>query len=141
MEHATENSLTPPRDVIVAFRLTQMEAAHVDAAAAALKNPRRRADFCRAVALHAARQRVPEPAKPIRLPPRRLPALDTRLLSKTLAELGKVGSNVNQLARVANSTGALPTTAALTVLAREITEIRDAIVAALHGGAAEEAAS
>lgn len=139
MEHAADNSLTKKRDVIVAFRLTQTEAAHVDAAAAALKRPRRRADFCRAAALHVARQRVPEPAKPIRLPPRRLPALDTQLLSKALAELGKVGSNVNQLARVANSTGTPPAAAALTPMTQQITEIRDAIVAALHGGTAEEA--
>lgn len=118
-----------------------MEAAHLDAAAATLKRPRRRADFCRAVALHVARQRVPEPAKPVRLPPRRLPALDTRLLSKTLAELGKVGSNVNQLARVANSTGTAPTAATLVTMAQQVAETRDAIVAALRGGAMEEASS
>jgi hypothetical protein len=32
------------------------------------------------------------------LPPRRRPSVDTQLLAKVLAELGKIGSNINQIA-------------------------------------------
>ena len=32
------------------------------------------------------------------LPPRRCPSVDTVLLAKVLAELGKIGSNINQIA-------------------------------------------
>ncbi len=124
---------TDPRDVIVAFRVTGAEAAHIDAAGAALRQPRGRADFARAVALHAARHAVPRPSKPVRRPARRRPALDTKLLGQILAAIGKVGSNVNQLARVANSTRALPAAEALAPIAAEVAGIRQALVSALTG--------
>jgi hypothetical protein len=137
MEHSSTTLLTPKRDVIVAFRLTCLEAAHIDAAAAILKKPRTRGDFCRAATLHAARQRVPEPAKPIRLPPRRLPALDTQLLSKLLAEVGKLGGDVNQMSRTVDDGRA---TATLATMAQDIATIRDAIIATL-GGQVDEVTS
>lgn len=133
MEHAADKKFTAKRDVVIAFRLTAIEAAHIDAAGVALRRPRRRADFCRAAALHIARQRVPEPAKPIRLPPRRLPSVDTQLLSRTLGELGKLGSNVNQLARITNQRGAVPSVASLAAIARDVAAMRDAVAAALRG--------
>jgi mobilization protein NikA len=40
--------------------------------------------------------------------PRRKPPVEIRELARTLAELGKWGSNVNQMARVANTNGDLP---------------------------------
>ena len=122
------------RDVVVAFRLTRREAAHVDAAGRALRQSRSRADFCRAVALAVARQRVPPPTKPVRRPARRRPAMDVQLLSRLLAAAGKLGGNVNQLARVANSSGALPAAAMLASIAAEVTALRDGLVAALGGG-------
>ena len=134
MEHQAKKSLTATRPIIVAFRLTAVEAAHIETAGAALKQPRTRADFCRAIALHAARQRVPEPTKPVRLPPRRLPTFDTQLLCKTLAELGKLGSNLNQLARIANNRGTMPTVASLAEISNDIVSIRFAISQALRGG-------
>lgn len=140
MEHASTTSLTPKRDVIVAFRLTASEATHVDAAAAALKRPRTRGDFCRTATLYVARQRVPEPSKPVRLPPRRLPALDIQLLSKLLAEVGRIGSDVNQVARAATNSCAPPQAAALATIAHDIARVRDAIVTAL-GGQTNEIAS
>jgi hypothetical protein len=120
-----------PRSIVVSIRLTPDEAAHLDAAGQALKHPRGRTDFCRAAALHAARARVPPPSKPIRRPARRMPALDTRLLGQILGQLGKIGGNVNQLARVANSTGTSPV--ALSDLAAEVSAIRQAVVATLRG--------
>lgn len=140
MENAAGKKFTAKRDVVIAFRLTAAEAAHIDAAGAALRRPRRRADFCRAAALHIARQRVPEPARPLRLPPRRLPALDTQLLSRILGELGKLGSNVNQLARMANQRGAVPSVASLAAIARDVAAMRDAVSAALRGHPEAEAA-
>lgn len=130
----------PRRDVIVAFRVTGAEAAHIDAAGAALRHPRSRADFARAVALHAARQSVPAPAKPIRRPAKRRPALDIRLLAQILAAIGKVGGHTNQLAKVANSTRALPAAEALAPIAAEVAAIRTALVAALSGADAEHGA-
>lgn len=138
MEHPDEKLLMR-RDVVVAFRLTASEAAHVDAAGAALKWPRRRADYCRAAALYVARHKVPAPAKPVRLPPRRLPALDTRLLTQLLGQLGKVGSNVNQLARRAHRDGAAPQEITIKEIAQDVASIRAAILAALHGGSDAEA--
>ena len=51
--------------------------------------------------------------------PRRKPPVEAIQLARTLAELNKWGSNVNQLARIANTSGDLP---ALRALA-QITEL------------------
>ncbi len=134
MTSSSGNPSPRKRSIVVAFRLTETEAARIQAAAAGLIPPRSRSDFCRAIALHAARLRVPGPVKPIRLRPRNLPALDVQLLSKTLAEVGKLGSNINQLARVAHINGAMPSFHALAAMARIIAEVRDEVGAALRGG-------
>ncbi len=120
-----------PRCVVVAFRLTPAEAAHLDAAGAALKRPRCRADYCRAAALYQARQRVPPPVKPIRLPPRHKPNLDMQAVAKVLGELGKIGSNLNQIARVANSHGRGAEIANLEAMLSELKALRAAAVATL----------
>ena len=59
------------RDIVIAYRLTAQEAAHLTAAGQALRTPRGLADYCRAAALHLARRQVPAPSKPIRRPPPR----------------------------------------------------------------------
>ncbi len=121
------------RDIIVSFRVTALQAAHLDAAGRGLTNPRPRADFCRAAALHLARQKVPSaPSKPVRRQGRRLPALDTRQLAMILAQAGKIGSNVNQLARVANSTGAIPQHDVLTTIATDVAAMRRELTAVLR---------
>jgi len=123
------------REIIVSFRLNAMEAAHVDAAGAALSTPRRRADFARLATLSAARQKAPPPSKPARLPVRRKSTADIEALARVLAALGKVGSNVNQLARVANQQGALPTETILRGIADEVAVTRNLVTAALAGEA------
>jgi hypothetical protein len=122
-----------PRSVVVSIRFRPDEAAHVDAAGQTLRQPRGRADFCRAASLHAARAKVPPPSKPVRRPARRLPALDTRLLGRILGAVGKIGGHTNQLAKIANATGTLPTTDALSMIAAEVTAVRLALTAALRG--------
>jgi len=122
------------KSVIVSFRISPLQAAHLDAAGRALNTPRTRADFCRAASLHAARQKVPPPSKPIRRPARRLPSLDTRQLAQILGHAGKLSSNINQLARVANSSCALPTIEALREIGADIAAIRAQLTAVLRGG-------
>ena len=140
MEPASTPCPAAKRDIVVAFRLTAAEAAHVDVAAAALKRPRTRGDFSRAATLHGARQRVPEPAAPLRLPPRHLPALDVQMLSRILADVGQLGSHVGDLARTANSNGATPTLSTLTAIFGEITGISRQVAAVLRGGKSGEVA-
>lgn len=122
-----------PRDVIVSFRITADEAGRIDGASSALKRPRSRSDFCRATALYNSQQAVPAPTKPVRHPPKRLPALETRLLSSVLGQLGKLGSNINQMAQVANTAQKLPTERKLDSISTEITEMRSAISGILQG--------
>lgn len=130
------------RDIIVSFRVSPLEAAHLDSAGQALKaGARQRADFCRAAALHAAKGRVPEPSKPVLRPGRRLPALDTQLLSKLLAAAVKIGGHTNQLAKHANTTGGQPRIEVLTQIAVDIAELRTALTTALRGGDRTEMAS
>ncbi len=122
-----------PRSVVVSIRFRPDEAAHVDAAGQALRQLRGRSDFCRAASLSAAKAKVPPPSKPVRRPARRLPALDTRLLGQILGQIGKIGGNVNQFAKLANSTGMLPTANTLAAIAAEVTAVRLALTATLRG--------
>ena len=124
-----------PRDIIVSMRLTAAEAAHIDTAAAALARPRPRADYCRAAALHAAKSRVPPPAKPVRRPARRLPAFDTRLLAQILGQVGKLGGDVHNLATLSRRTGADPAASTIAALLKEIAAIRLTLITTLQGGA------
>lgn len=121
------------RSFVVSFRLTALEAAHVDAAGAALPTPRRRADFARLACLSAARQKAPPPLKPARLPVRRKPTADVEMLARVLAALGKIGSNVNQMARIANQRGSLPTETVLRGIADEVAVTRNLVTTALAG--------
>lgn len=122
------------REIVVSFRLTPSEAAHVDAASETMRTRRTRTDWCRAAALHAARAKVPNPPPPRRHPARRLPRADVRALVEVLAALGKLGSNVNQLARAANRAGRLPDEAALKTMAAAIAAAVGDIRRALEGG-------
>ena len=127
------------RDIVISFRVTPLQAAHLDAAGRALNVPRARADFCRAAALHFAKIKVPSAStiKPIRRPARRLPAFDTRQLASILGHAGKIGSNINQLSSIANSNGALPTVEALKEIGVEISALRASLSADLRGGEGE----
>jgi len=124
---------TDRRTHVISYRVTATEAAHIRAAGAALTNPRRLNDFARAAALYVARQKAPPPAHPIRHPARRKPTADVEALARVLAALGKLGSNVNQMARVAHQRGTLPTETVLRGIADEIAVTRNLVTAALAG--------
>jgi hypothetical protein len=62
---------------------------------------------------------------------RRQPSAERRDLAKALGLLGHHGSNLNQLTRIANTTGALPAELALDDLAAQVRAIRDAVMQAL----------
>lgn len=64
----------------------------------------------------------------------RLPHPDKQALARVLASLGAVGSNVNQLARIANTTGELPAVEQLAATHAAIMEMRGALFRALGYG-------
>jgi len=55
-------------------------------------------------------------------------------LARVLGLIGNYGSNLNQLARVANMSGELPTEAALIEIAQHVRAIRDEVMKALGRG-------
>lgn len=59
---------------------------------------------------------------------------DRQQFARILAEAGKIGSNVNQLARVANTNGELPAVRVLESLWQEVNAIRSALMSALGRG-------
>jgi Bacterial mobilisation protein (MobC) len=61
----------------------------------------------------------------------RRPPVERAELARLLGELGKVGSNVNQMARALNGGGAAPVPADLAAMQADIAEIRAAIMLAL----------
>lgn len=64
----------------------------------------------------------------------RRPSAERVELARLLAEFGKLGSNVNQLARVANTTGELPDRETLAGISRHVQEMRRALMQALSRG-------
>ena len=52
-------------------------------------------------------------------------------LGRLLAELGKIGSNVNQLAKLANTSGSLPFRSDLAEVKAELMQMRNALMLAL----------
>ena len=124
----------PKRMHTVAFRLTDDELGKLEAAAARLVHKRSANDLARAVVCRWAHAQVPEPCKPRRHPIRRSPTADVKALAALTAQLGKVGSNVNQLARAANRGCALPQIGMLELLRVEVAGIKQAVEAAIRGG-------
>ncbi len=64
----------------------------------------------------------------------RRPPVERKELSRLLGHLGKVGSNVNQLARGFNQTGVLPGFPEILAAQRDIRAMRDALMKALGRG-------
>jgi hypothetical protein len=64
----------------------------------------------------------------------RRPTVERVALAQVLGALGRVGSNVNQLARVANTTGELPPAETLKDMGDEIRAMRAALMKALGRG-------
>lgn len=119
------------RDQVVSFRLTADELSAV-IQASKTANPRRSPqDWCRAVILKVAKHRVPDPP-PLRAKPKRKAAADVQALARVLAALGKIGSNLNQIARLANALKRLPHISALDGIAEGIRQARDDIRGALE---------
>jgi hypothetical protein len=61
----------------------------------------------------------------------RRPPADAAELARILAELGKIGSNVNQLAHAYNQLGAVPGYPEIFVIRRDLAEMRAALMKAL----------
>ncbi|WP_069186642.1 plasmid mobilization relaxosome protein MobC [Candidatus Terasakiella magnetica] len=122
-----------PRQFLVSFRLNGFEAAALDAARDTHNISRSRGDYARALVLHYLKKKVPEPAKPAKLPARRLPSYDRQELSKILGQLGKIGSNINQIARFANQSEEFPEIDLINQIQADIAAIRDDVTSALSG--------
>jgi hypothetical protein len=61
----------------------------------------------------------------------RRPPVERAELAKILAHIGKLGSNVNQIAKAIHTTGNLPSWSELAVIRDEILRIREALFQAL----------
>ena len=122
------------RDIIISFRVNPFEAQHIKDAGLSLKNHRSIADFSRASVLQSAGQRVPAPSKPLRIKPRRKPSADTELLARILGQLGKIGSNLNQIAKIGNSTSHISDEIGLREIAEQVSLTCIDVAAALGSG-------
>ena len=114
MTHGSERRA---RNVHLTIRLTSIERTTIDDAA--IQAGLTSGSFARQVLMGA-----PAPRQ-VRRPP-----VERAELARLLGELGRVGNNLNQLARAAN-TGDQVTGAELTSALHQLLPIRDAILAAL----------
>ena len=110
-----------PKNCFVAVRCTPDERAALTAAAAQASLSV--GAYLRATALGGTGPRAV-----------RRPTADREALARLLGELGKVGSNVNQIARVANTSGDPPEPDTLGRIALDVRAMRDALMEALSRG-------
>ncbi len=107
-----------PKQAFIAVRCTAQERAAIREAAD--KSGLAVGAYLRATALGSPGPRA------VRRPP-----IERRELARLLGHLGKVGSNLNQLARAFNRAGRIPSKAELHQAREEIGTIRDALMKAL----------
>ena len=94
------------RDFVISFRLNGEEIAKIDKVRDGTN--RTRNDYSRSIIQGHLNLEISEPVKPVRLPPRKMPTYDRQQLSQILGQLGKIGSNINQIARHSNVTRNAP---------------------------------
>lgn len=107
-----------PKTVPISLRCTAKDHAAISAAAA--RAGLSIGAYLRALALGSAGPRA------VRRPP-----IERKELARLLGQLGKVGSNINQLARSYNQTGIRPGFPELVAIRQEIGEMRAALMLAL----------
>jgi hypothetical protein len=108
----------PRRSRSFTLRFTEAEFEQVQAGATAARVAI--STYARAVLLDAV---IPRTA--------RRATADEKQLARMLAQLGKIGSNLNQIAQQANTTGQLAPVASLRQIGQEMAEIRLLLRAAL----------
>lgn len=113
-----KRTLADARGKFVAVRCSAAEHATMHAAAA--QSGLTVGPYLRALALGSPGLRA------VRRPP-----VEKAQLARLLGELGRVGSNVNQLARVANTNGETPKEAELAAITAELATMRAALMKAL----------
>jgi hypothetical protein len=113
----SSGSETRQRNILLRIRLTADERATL--AAAAERAGLTHAGYARSLLLSAP------PVRQARKPP-----VERAELAKLLAQIGKIGSNLNQLARAANS-GEAAAAADVREAAKDVATMRAAIMAAL----------
>jgi hypothetical protein len=64
----------------------------------------------------------------------RRPPIERKELARLLAHIGKLGSNINQVAKAANTTRNLPSWSELAVMREDIRMMRTAVLKALNYG-------
>ena len=118
------------RDFVISFRLNGEEIAKLDKVRD--DTDRTRNDYCRSIILSHLELEVPEPIKPVRLPPRKMPTYDRQQLSQILGQLGKIGSNINQIARHSNVTRTTVQTGHLDKIQADLFSIKNDVCNALY---------
>jgi hypothetical protein len=113
--------VSDPKDKFVAVRCTAGQ--HATWTAAAAQAGTNVGDYLRTLADGSPIPRA------VRRPP-----VEREALARMLGEVGKIGSNVNQLARIANTSGDLPKPDALADIAADVRAMRDALMKALGRG-------
>lgn len=61
----------------------------------------------------------------------RRPPIERRELTRLLGALGKIGSNLNQIARFTNATGSLPLRSELSAIREELVRMRELVMKAM----------
>ena len=116
-----KRKLDDARGKFVAVRCSAAEYAAINAAAAQAGHSI--GAYLRMAALGSAGPRA------VRRPP-----VEKEALARLLGEIGKLGSNVNQIARAVNTTGDLPARPELAAIGAEVRAMRAALMKALGRG-------
>jgi HAMP domain-containing protein len=107
-----------PKSIAISFRCTAKD--HTVINTTATRVGLSVGAYLRALALGSAGPRA------VRRPP-----VERKELARLLGHLGKVGSNLNQLAHAYNRDGSVPGADELNAMRRQVGELRDALIRAL----------
>ncbi len=118
------------RDFVISFRLNGEEVAKLDKVRE--DTQRTRNDYSRSIIQGHLDLEVSEPVEPVRLPPRKMPTYDRQQLSQILGQLGKIGSNVNQIAKHTNVTRNAPVSYKINQIQADLHQIKEDVSNALY---------
>ncbi len=107
-----------PKDSFISVRCTAEDHAEIDEQAT--KAGLSKGAYLRALALGGPGPRAV-----------RRPSIERKELARLLGHLGKVGSNINQLAHAKNATGAFPGLSELIAIRQDVAQMREALIKAL----------
>lgn len=131
MENGKIERIKTHKSIVISFRITKEQAARIDEASGKMRVKRTRSDWSRAAVLYMSKQKVPYPVKIRKHRLKNKSSYDIEVLSRILGQIGKIGSNLNQIAKYHNKTKSPNNFDNIDKIINDISDIKKIIVSKL----------